>query len=119
MPENIAIPAPLSAGQDVTAAAPDTAAVQSTAPGDGECLRCYLLRMLAVHGCDGTHRWTNQWRRARAPRAAGLMRKLARRGGCCCDCEVVLNVWQDYGENEENQPCAGVPAGVIEPCRAA
>jgi len=108
MSENIAIPAPLSTGQE---------AFEAAAPRDGECLRCYLLRMLTAHGCDGTHRWTIRWRDARAPRATGLLRKLARRGGCCCDCEVIFNVWRDYEEDEVNLPCAGVPVGATEPCR--
>ena len=25
-------------------------------PGERECLRCYLIRMLAAFGCNGTHR---------------------------------------------------------------
>ena len=33
-----------------------------TDPGERECLRCYLVRMLADFGCDGTHRWTERWR---------------------------------------------------------
>jgi hypothetical protein len=53
----------------------------------------------------------------RVPRATGLLRRLERRGGCCCDCEVIFNVWRDYDEEDGNLPCAGVPAGVTEPCR--
>jgi len=117
MPENIAIPAPSLPGR--LAAMPErrTAPDEDTDPRDGECLRCYLLRMLNGHGCDGTHRWTIRWRDAGAPRVTGLLRKLARRGGCCCDCEVILNVWRDYEEDEENLPCAGVSVGATEPCR--
>jgi len=38
-----------------------------TEPGERECLRCYLLRMISEFGCDGTHRWTVRWRDLRAP----------------------------------------------------
>jgi hypothetical protein len=116
MPENIAVPAPSPPGREGTAerhTAPDGGAE----PRQGECLRCYLLRMLNGHGCDGTHRWTIRWRDTWAPGATTLLRKLARRGGCCCDCEVVFNVWRDYEEDAGNLPCAGVPVGVTEPCR--
>jgi hypothetical protein len=64
-------------------------------PGENECLRCYLLRMLHESGCDGTHRWTLRWRDARAPRASGLIRGLERRGGYC-DCEVIFNAYPGY-----------------------
>lgn len=115
--ENTAIPAPAPTRQDGVPVALRGAPDESMAPLDGECLRCYLLRMLTDHGCDGTHRWTTRWRDERAPRATKLLRNLARRGGCCCDCEVVLNVWREYAEDEENLPCARVPAGFTEPCR--
>ena len=42
-----------------------------TEPGERECLRCFLLRMINQFGCDGTHRWTIRWRDRRAPRPAG------------------------------------------------
>jgi len=29
---------------------------QLTEPGERECLRCFLLRMISEFGCDGTHR---------------------------------------------------------------
>jgi len=87
-------------------------------PGERECLRCYLVRMLAAFGCNGTHRWTERWRDLRAPRATALVERLARRGGCCCDCEVILNVFRDYPEDApEPLPCAGVSrAGSTQPC---
>lgn len=88
-------------------------------PGSNECLRCYLMRMLDLSGCDGTHRWTERWRDARAPRASGLIRKLAHRGGICCDCEVIFNVWPDYPETEVRLPCAGTAPGCTDPCDLA
>jgi hypothetical protein len=65
---------------------------QLTAPRPAECLSCYLTRMLAEFGCAG-HRFTRRWARGR-PRGTpdGLVRWAGRLGGCCCDCEVVLNV---------------------------
>ena len=87
-----------------------------TQPGERECLRCFLLRMIHEFGCDGTHRWTVHWRDLRAPRATGLVPRLQRRGGCCCDCEVIFNVFPDY-PGDELLPCAGVlQAGSVQPC---
>jgi hypothetical protein len=83
-------------------------------PGERECLRCYLVRMITAFGCDGTHRWTERWRDLRAPRATALKERLARRGGICCDCEVMYNV---YPDSAEPLPCAGVTrAGSTQPC---
>jgi Protein of unknown function (DUF2695) len=88
-----------------------------TAPGQRECLRCYLLRMISEFGCDGSHRWTVRWRDLRAPRARGLVQRMQRRGGCCCDCEVIFNVFPDYPETDQILPCAGVlRAGSAMPC---
>jgi hypothetical protein len=87
-----------------------------TEPGERECLRCFLLRMINEFGCDGTHRWTIRWRDERAPRARALLRRLAALGGCC-DCEVLLNVFPDYPETDRLLPCAGQPqAGSAGPC---
>ena len=84
-------------------------------PGERECLRCYLMRMLAESGCDGTHRWTLRWRDVRAPRATGLATALERRGGYC-DCEVIFNAMPEYPDTDCVLPCAGVPAGATGPC---
>ena len=88
-----------------------------TAPGERECLRCYLLRMITEFGCDGSHRWTIRWRDLRAAQPGGLLRQLKMRGGCCCDCEVLMNVFPDYPETIEPLPCAGVAKpGSSRPC---
>jgi hypothetical protein len=88
-----------------------------TEPGEHECLRCYLLRMINEFGCDGKHRWTIRWRDLRAPRATGLLRRLQRLGGVCCDCEVLLNVFPDYPQTGTLLPCAGQPQpGSVAPC---
>jgi hypothetical protein len=88
-----------------------------TQPGERECLRCYLLRMISEFGCDGTHRWTVRWRDLRAPRARDLVRRLAERGGICCDCEVVSNVFPGYPRGGPALPCAGlIRTGSALPC---
>jgi Protein of unknown function (DUF2695) len=88
-----------------------------TEPAPRECLRCYLIRMLNEFGCDNTHRWTRRWRDAKAPRARGLVERLRRRGACCCDCEVIFNVFTDYPDTDRLLPCAGVTkAGSTQPC---
>ncbi len=88
-----------------------------TEPGERECLRCYVMRMVAESGCDNSLRWTIRWRDLRAPRSTGLLNRLARRGGICCDCEVAMNVfWPDYPA-ERLLTCGGVSsAGSTEPC---
>jgi hypothetical protein len=87
-----------------------------TEPGEHECLRCFLLRMVNEFGCDGTHRWAIRWREVRAPRARALLRRLERLGGFC-DCEVLLNVFPDYPDTARPLPCAGQPqAGSAVPC---
>jgi hypothetical protein len=87
-----------------------------TVPGQRECLRCYLLRMITEFGCDGTYRWTIRWRDVRAAQPRGLLLQLERRGGCC-DCEVLMNVFPDYPPSVQPLPCAGVAkAGSARPC---
>jgi hypothetical protein len=87
-----------------------------TEPGEQECLRCFLLRMVYEFGCDGTHRWAKRWRGERAPQARSLLRRLERMGGCC-DCEILLNVYPDYPGTGHPLPCAGQPLdGSAAPC---
>lgn len=110
------------AGPAVMAAESYVADVQSTltAPRDRECLVCFLLRMVAEFGCDGTHRWTERWRDLCAPRATALVRRLASSGGQCCDCEVLINVYPDrVPEDMDARPaCAGVSRrGSTRPCQ--
>jgi len=87
-----------------------------TAPGERECLRCYLLRLITEFGCDGTYRWTIRWRDVRAAQPRGLLRQFERRGGFC-DCEVLMNVFPDYPPASRPLPCAGVARqGSSRPC---
>jgi hypothetical protein len=84
MPENIAYAAPSAPSDDPA----------HDEPGRRECLRCYLVRMVRAHGCDNSKQWTLRWRDRRAPGDGQLIEQLEERGGICCDCEVVFNVWQ-------------------------
>ena len=96
-------------------------------PRDGECVLCYVERMLGTHGCDSTLRWARRWRELRAPGARGLERRLEARGGFC-DCEVFLNGWSLREELQVRDAdgelvwpsprpaCAGVAARSTQPC---
>lgn len=97
-----------------------------TNPGDGECLYCYVVRMLDNHGCDNTLRWAGAFRDLRAPRATGLESRLGQMGGFC-DCEIFLNgvtlaprllVGEDADERWPNpRPrCDRVRAGSTKGC---
>lgn len=66
-------------------------AAELTDPREGECLLCYVYRMMD-HGCTGL-RWASRYRDLRAPRATGLERRLAQMGGYC-DCEVFFNAFE-------------------------
>lgn len=102
---------------DVVAAELAELSRRLTEPAARECLRCYLVRMLGEFGCDGSHRWTIRWRVACAPGARDLLWRLQRRGACCCDCEVIFNVFPDYPDADRPMPCAGAPRpGSAAPC---
>jgi hypothetical protein len=106
----------------------EPAAAASDEPAKRECLRCYLVRMLAAHGCDNTKRWTIRWRDRRAPHDMHLVERVEERGGLCCDCEVIFNVWEqqeeeleeEQEEEEEHGPpstCVGMAdADTLVPC---
>ena len=57
-------------------------------------LGAFLEERLKRAPCDGSHRLTKEWILAEgaARHAKRILRELARRGGCCCDCEVLHNV---------------------------
>ena len=105
-----------------------------TDPHDGECLLCYVHRMLEF-GCTGL-RWATRYRDLRAPRATALERRLGERGGYC-DCEIFLNgyepapeLWTPDREVDEDghihyveaewpeqlPTCRGVRAGSTQGC---
>jgi hypothetical protein len=80
-----------------------------TAPGLGECLLCYVYRLSADPGCDGTLRWAQRWRDLRAPRAKALERQLAAAGGYC-DCEIFMNGWTASSTITRTHPQTGPSA---------
>lgn len=97
-------------------------------PGAGECLLCYLRRVVADVGCDTTLRWSRRYRDLRVPGATGLERRLHEVGGFC-DCEVLVNGWwparevceRDLDTDELRAPdpwpgCAGVRRTSARPC---
>ena len=57
----------------------------------GECMLCYVYRMLEF-GCTGL-RWATHYRDVRAPKVRDLDRKLGRMGGFC-DCEIFMNAFE-------------------------
>jgi hypothetical protein len=59
-------------------------------PRQGECLHCYVYRMLEF-GCRGL-RWTVRYRDTKAPRATALHHRLMSKGAGC-DCEIFMNGW--------------------------
>ena len=99
-----------------------------TALGEDECLFCYVYRMAADPGCDGTLHWAQRWRDLRAPRNKALERHLGDHGGYC-DCEIFMNGWTasptitrtDPETEDEIWPdpmpsCTGVPPRSIQSC---
>jgi Protein of unknown function (DUF2695) len=105
-----------------------------TDPHDGECLLCYVYRMLE-HGCTGL-RWALRYRDLRAPRATALEARLGQKGGYC-DCEIFMNAyqpadelwtpgreqdeggltyWIDAEPPQQMPPCRGVRAGSTKGC---
>lgn len=62
-------------------------------PLSGECLLCYIARMISQWGCQGT-RFMEHYRDSVAPRATALRDRMSRMGACCCDCEVFLNAYE-------------------------
>ena len=100
--------------------------VELTQPKLGECMHCYVYRMLEF-GCTGL-RWAERYRNLRAPRATALHRRLMSKGAGC-DCEIFMNGWslrrtyqlwdpetEEYSYPEELPACQGVRAGSVQPC---
>jgi hypothetical protein len=104
------------------------ASTRLTAPHEGECLLCFVARMLDAFGCDTSLRWAPRYRDVRAPRAVALERRLDNVGGFC-DCEIFLNGYtlvrellvRDVHTDELEPPaelpdCAGVRRTSTRPC---
>jgi hypothetical protein len=60
----------------------------------GECLYCFLIRMMETVGCDHTHASTLRWITAQ-PRSARWVLRWAESQHGICDCEVVSSVFRD------------------------
>lgn len=91
-------------------------------PFAGECLCCYVARMLEQFSCDGSHRHSLRYRDLVAPRATSFRKTLSQMGACCCDCEVLLNAYQlrSYSDDDDPDPlpppCECVRRGSLQPC---
>ena len=102
-------------------------------PHPRECFVCFVDRMVMAHGCSNRLQWLRLWRGRAAPRATALERRLAAKGACCCDCEILLNAYvrradaerlrfRDWEEDplarprEPPPPCLGVGRGSAKPC---
>ncbi len=86
-----------------------------TDPHEGECVFCYVYRMLEFGCLPDRFTWARRWRDLRAPRATGLERRLEARGGFC-DCEIFINGWRprDLPFDEHGEP---VYPAVMPRCR--
>ncbi len=83
----------------------------------GECLACFLQRMVGLAMCSGSFTWAEHYRDTRAPRAVALERRL-REAGASCDCQVLGAVWQLNGALLARDPRSGrltVPVD-LPPC---
>lgn len=84
-------------------------AAELTTPQEAECLYHYLCRMLDQHGCRG-HRFTERWAKQRRLRGP-VLKWAIRSGGCCCDCEVVMN---SFGSPASCPPGLLCAQGLVE-----
>lgn len=72
------------------------AAAAGDAPATGECLRCYVDRMVGSRGCDTSLRFTQRWlAESSFTNPQRLLRWFESSGGYC-DCEVLMNVLPDH-----------------------
>jgi hypothetical protein len=95
-----------------------------TVPAQGECLACYVMRMLEF-GCHGLQ-WATRYRDQVAARATALEQNLSAMGGYC-DCGIFMNAYDPNpayfavntnGDLIQNPmpPCLKVRAGSVQPC---
>ncbi|HEX4430488.1 MAG TPA: DUF2695 domain-containing protein [Frankiaceae bacterium] len=94
-------------------------AAELTQPREGECLCCYVARLLVEFPCDNKLRHALHYRDVVAPRATGLARRLGRIGGYC-DCELFMNGYQLRGADVDAAfdvlpTCEGVRRS-LQPC---
>ncbi|MDC5695650.1 DUF2695 domain-containing protein [Intrasporangium calvum] len=97
-------------------------------PLPGECLGCFVHRMVEEGGCSDGFGWVEHYRLVRARRAVTLTQRLTNQG-CGCDCEVVSEVWEPSPElwsvdqhsgalvaPDGLPPCTKVRPGSTQPC---
>ncbi|OFE17358.1 hypothetical protein BA895_16355 [Humibacillus sp. DSM 29435] len=84
----------------------------------GECLVCFLRRMVGAQACLGSFTWAEHYRLSRAPRAVALERRL-RAEGATCDCEVPGRVWRLNGSLLVRDPASGALVEPDEPPRCS
>ncbi|MDP9435550.1 MAG: DUF2695 domain-containing protein [Actinomycetota bacterium] len=60
--------------------------------------------MLREHGCAG-HRFTKRWAEGRKVRGRPVLQWAFATGGCCCDCEVVMNSFGRPSSRSEGLLC--------------
>ena len=65
-------------------------------PDRGECLRCYLDRMVGTRGCDTSLRFTSRWLAGSSFTNPGRLLRWFESSGGYCDCEVLMNVLPDH-----------------------
>jgi hypothetical protein len=96
-------------------------------PAAGECLACFVRRMVERGNCTGTLVWAEHWKRHRSPGASALIGRLERQGGAC-DCALVTVLWSPTADvwerpepagpsaREEVPACEGVRPRSTRPC---
>lgn len=96
-------------------------------PVQGECVACFVRRMVERCACTGTLIWAEHWKRVRSPSASAFIGRLERRGAVC-DCALVSVLWTLSPEHwtfttsgELTAPdvapaCAGVRPRATGPC---
>jgi uncharacterized protein DUF2695 len=102
-------------------------AVVEAEPQEGECLVCFVTRMVEEHGCDTTYLWARRFRDLRSPTATGLEKRYWQRS-VTCDCLIgqsyqlvrellVRDVHSDELEPPVRlPPCAGVRRTSTQHC---
>lgn len=97
-------------------------------PRAGECLACFLHRMLSDLDCVGTFAWSEHYGASRAVGSEGLVDRLRERGALC-DCALIDLVWSLTPAARVTDPlsrqlvipdpppeCAGVSPSSLLPC---
>ena len=68
-----------------------------------EDLLDYLSERLEKNACDHTHRHTLVWAALRGREPEDVVAFVSGFGGCCCDCEVLLNAPDEVMDTPERE----------------